>query len=117
MSATTQASIETRPAPTLAPSLVKIEIEGNPRGQYRVFHEGHVLIERTGEPFFSAARALLAEGRDPDATVVMSRAATPDRVDISGRLGRAATMTVIEGRTSGPRFGKWTPFAATDDSQ
>ena len=117
MSATTETITPTNPASVHREHTLKVIIKSNGRGAYRVSEGNRVLIERTSEPLFNSARALLAEGHDPDTTLVMSRATTPDRVDMSGRLGRAATMMVIEGRTSGPRFGKWTPFAATDDLQ
>jgi hypothetical protein len=92
-----------------SPYTLKVLIAGIGRGNYQAWEGSRLLIERTGEPLFAAARALLAEGHDPDATLVMARMDTPSRVDMTARLGTASKMTVIEGSSTGPRLAKWTP--------
>ena len=110
MSATTETITPTSPASAHRQHTLKVIIKSNGRGAYRVTEGDRVLIERTNEPFLNSARALLAEGCDPDAILAMSREETPGRIDMKGRLGPLAKLAVVEGVSSGPRLAKWMPF-------
>lgn len=81
------------------------------RGQrYRVEHGGDVLIESTGEPFYSAARALMALGVDPDDTLISINGQS-SMPTLCARIGWAAAHTVVEGDNHGPRVVKWAPYS------
>ena len=85
-----------------------IEIEEahrTPNGQrYRVWHEGKVLIESCRAPFGDAARVLSKMGLTGR---LQSKRKGGDKIEVSGLIAVAATLTVTEGQQSGPRFAKW----------
>jgi hypothetical protein len=64
----------------------------------------------TRTPFCSAARELLARGFSPDLILEKVRRGS-DRVDMRGKIGAAAKLTVQE-TGAGPKFR---PFEATED--
>jgi hypothetical protein len=66
---------------------------------------GDQLLCTSTIPFLDAARALLAEGADPDATLVMLHAGIES---LRGRIGYAARFTVSESAGS-PRLVRWAP--------
>ena len=57
----------------------------------------------------TSARALIALGHDPEATLEMSRKATPEKIDMRGRLGTLAKLTVHEPSNGSPRIVRWKP--------
>lgn len=77
---------------------------------FATFVEGHVLIV-SPTPFFDAARALIAMGRDPAARYVM-RYRGSDAVVFSSTLGEAAKLTVEEGERR-PVIRKYKPRPTT----
>lgn len=78
--------------------------------RYRVWHEGEVLVDNTIDPSGDGARELVAMGVDLDARLMVSRVATPDRVDMSGRLGAFAGRRPTEGQDQSVRFIPWVPY-------
>jgi hypothetical protein len=70
---------------------------------------GGEVICRSKTPLFSAARALLRRGVDPNTELRMVRFGS-DMTVMRARLGDAAELTVIENDKAGPRFGKYEPF-------
>lgn len=88
---------------------------GNSGARYRVTDEaGDVLVERTRNPEFDGARALLARGVTGEAEVW--------RVDGSGPamiidIARAAKLTTTEGDTRGPTFVPWQPNQLGEDER
>jgi hypothetical protein len=96
--------------------IIIILIEAIGRGLYRVFspdglerHCAAELVARTREPLLASARVLLDAGVDPRTVLAMARKATPDHVDMWGRLGTLAGLTVHESATDGPSFRRWQP--------
>jgi hypothetical protein len=85
------------------------------RGQrYRVTHNGVTLIERTKNPEFDAARALLALGLVGQVEVWRPGASSPAmRLDIE----KGARLTVEEGDREGLRFVRWRPLLVDDVSE
>lgn len=64
-----------------------------------------VCTSRT--PILAAARMLHSLGFDPDDTLEAAWS-VDGPVAVSGRIGRLAALTVAEGRTTGPRFARFT---------
>ncbi len=60
------------------------------------------------QPFVDAARVLVAEGGDPEATLAM-RHKESGTIALTARLGAAAKLTVKEG-ACGPRFAAYAPY-------
>ena len=91
------------------------DISGD-RGQwYRVHHAGAVLVERTWNPEFDAARALAAKGVTGRIQVWRPGKTHPDSAFV---VEKVAQLTIAETETSGPRIVSWRPFAvptAADD--
>jgi hypothetical protein len=85
------------------------------RGQwYRVRHDDAVLIERTWNPEFEAARALAAKGVTGRIQVWRPGKPHPDAAFVVEKL---AKLTISETELHGPRVVPWKPFAmpgATD---
>jgi hypothetical protein len=77
--------------------------------RYRVFHEGHVLIENTHNPEYEACRALLAKGIT--GWLETYRKGTPYPA-ITLDIETGAKKTIIENATEGPRLASWRPFPA-----
>jgi hypothetical protein len=61
-------------------------------GIYKVSHNGRPLCDSPCPPL-DGARLLLAQGYDPDATVVMRRAGS-DMEALRGRLGTVANLRI-----------------------
>jgi hypothetical protein len=79
--------------------VISINETGSRRGQFEARYGDRVLCT-SHQPFFEAARVLLAEGFDSSAVLEMRRG---DVVSLRAPLGVAARLTVKEtGR--GPRF-------------
>jgi hypothetical protein len=79
-------------------------------GRYQARLEGDdrvLCVSRT--PFFSAARKLIAQGYDPDITLIMRHAGS-DTHSLSAKLETAAALTVEE-TPYGPKFRRWKPFS------
>ena len=113
-------NLNSKPTAQPAPYTVRIAIEYLGRGHYSATNStpcsptrGRKLAARTSTPFCNSARALIALGHDPEAAFEMVRVATPDRVDMRGRLGSVATLTVIEGPRDTPHFARWRPSPFT----
>jgi hypothetical protein len=65
------------------------------------------------EPFFAAARILIAEGINPGTVLTMRHEGSQTR-SLTMPLGKAAGLTVWEGDVEGPRIAPWRggPFRA-----
>lgn len=74
--------------------------------RYRVWHDGEVLVENTGEAMGAAARALVEKG--VTGRMQMRRLGSP-MINMEGLIAVLATLTVSEGNDHGPRFAKWKP--------
>jgi hypothetical protein len=85
-----------------APAIVITLDPGERPGSYRASLDGKTLcISR--QPFFTAARELIARGFAPDAQLAMCwRGSSADA--LRGRLGLAAGLTVSESERGGPRI-------------
>lgn len=97
-------------------AIVDIEqIKIGARGyRYRVWHDGEVLVENTGEAMGAAARALVQKG--VTGRMQMRRLGSP-MIDMEGLIAVLATLTVSEGNDHGPRFAKWKPHWLTPDDE
>jgi hypothetical protein len=71
----------------------------------------HLCTSKT--PFFSAARVLIADGADPAAILAMTREGSAV-VDLRGRLGSAAGLTILENGTIGPVLKPYRAFPGKD---
>jgi hypothetical protein len=58
--------------------------------------DGRQIVHRSTQPFLDGARALLAEGADPDTSYVMRHAAS-DVDALTSTVGYAAKWTIAEG--------------------
>ncbi len=83
------------------------------RGRYHA-RLGHRLLCTSRNPFTDAARILAREGVSPATPLQMSREGH-DTVDLSGTIGAAARLTVLENERRGPVFIAHRPF--TPDNQ
>src|SRR5262249_8120360 len=79
------------------------------RGQlYDVRLQGRLIVDRSPQPFLDSGRALLAEGVDPAAPIVMRR--SEDDVDaLQSTVGVAAGLTVQDSGGK-PVFRPWQPY-------
>ena len=77
-------------------------------GQYEAWLDGRLLCVGR-EPFFEAARVLLAEGLDPETHLTMWRADDP-YPSLMAKLRVAAGLTVEENSKVGPRFRRYEPM-------
>ena len=78
-------------------------------GKFVVTLDGRQLcISR--EPLIAAARALLADGIDPE-TPIATRHAGSDFDAMTSTVGTAAKWTVRENETEGPRLVRWKAFS------
>ena len=88
-------------------TLILIVTPGSSSDHYAVYvgENRRLLLASSRQPLLDGARALLAEGCQPDTLLIMRRA---DGVDaLRARAGDAARLTVDETRTS---FARWKPF-------
>jgi hypothetical protein len=101
-------------SPTQARSLLIIVTPAN--GSSEQFearlNERQLCVSRT--PFFAAARALQAEGVDPN-TILVMRHSGSQTDSLRARLGVAAGLTIEETKY-GPKLRRWKPFSALDGS-
>jgi hypothetical protein len=83
--------------------IVVSPVPGSP-GHFRAQLEGtdEVLVASSRQPFVDSARALVAKGFDPNATLIMRHSGS-DVVALKARLAVAAKRDVEEG-PNGPRF-------------
>jgi hypothetical protein len=75
-------------------------------GKYAARLDGRLLCE-SNTPFFSAARVLIARGKDPTERLAMFRDGKSEP-DLTGQLGAAAELAV-----QGERFVKFKPPVGT----
>ena len=66
-----------------------------------------LCVSRT--PFFDAARELVANGYDPNLTLIMRHAGS-DTDSLTAKLGTAASLT-LEETDYGPKLRRWKPFS------
>jgi hypothetical protein len=79
-------------------------------GRYKaMLADGTVLLKSSRQPFLDGARALLAQGIDPETVLVMARRGTGSE-SLRARVGDAAKLAVREDDRVGPRFVKWKPY-------
>lgn len=78
------------------------------RGRYHA-RLGHRLLCTSRTPFTDAARILAKEGVSPSEPLQMCREGH-DTVDLSGTVGAAARLTVLENERRGPVFIAHRPF-------
>jgi hypothetical protein len=90
-------------------------IVARPAGQGRcdALLDGRVLVARTRQPLLDGARALVAEGVDPGARLVMRHEGSATDALIARSVGEAAALTVEDGER-GIHFRRWKPFQASD---
>jgi hypothetical protein len=74
-------------------------------GLFEARVDGRLVCAKSRTPFMDTARVLLAEGCDPDTTIVM-RSAGSDFDCLRSTVGAAAKLTVNE---AGPRIVRWSP--------
>jgi hypothetical protein len=77
-------------------------------GRFDAVIDGKVIVPATRQPFLDGARALLAEGANPEATIVLKHAGSPTEC-LRARLGAAAKLTVEESNRGKPTFRRWKP--------
>lgn len=82
--------------------------------RYRVWHNGEILVENTGEPMGAAARALVDKG--VTGRMQMRRLGSL-MIDMEGLIAVSATLTVSEGNDHGPRIAKWKPHWLASEDQ
>lgn len=95
---------------------LRILVEPLGAGQWRASTaHGRVLVERTRQPLFAGARALISEGCDPGTMAVMAHANRP-ALDcfLPRRLAVLARLTVEEGERSA-RIRLWSDPAERRD--
>jgi hypothetical protein len=100
------ASDEPQLHPAVLPVVIVMWPAGSP-GRYQATLDGETLcISR--QPFFTAARTLVARGFLADALLVMRwRGSFADA--LRGKLGEVAQLTVIENDRTGPASRRYTP--------
>jgi hypothetical protein len=90
---------------------LKITVTPAPRGagrfEARLDDDNHVLCE-SRTPFFDAARKLVADGYDRNATLILRHAGS-DMDCLKARLGTAASLSVEE-TDYGPKVRHWKPI-------
>jgi hypothetical protein len=82
-------------------------------GRYKALVGDRVLVASTRQPLLDGARALLAEGADPDRPLVMRHAGSEVDALIATSIA-AAKLTVQEGDRGGPYLRPWRPFVSLD---
>lgn len=90
------------------PAPIRITLELTATGRWRALW-GQKLLVTSREPFYSAARVLMAEGLDPDTVLEAQHKGSPI-VAMRARLGEAAKWTVEETDKGGLQRRKWRPF-------
>jgi hypothetical protein len=70
---------------------------------------GQLLVRSSRQPFLDAARELIAQGHDPNLTLIMRHRGS-DVPALQASIGAASRLTVDEDRTRAPRFKRWKPF-------
>jgi hypothetical protein len=78
------------------------------KGRYAAHLGDRCVIASAREPFFAAARVLLAEGVDPGTPLTMRHAGS-NTVALRSTVGAAAKLTVREDDRCGPKLRLWTP--------
>jgi hypothetical protein len=96
--------------PTILRSVPVIElvIVRAERGRYSAVL-GERVVVTAKEPFFAAARILVAEGFDPNTVLTMRHQGSQTR-SLTMPLGKAAKLMVVERDANGPpTIVRWTP--------
>ena len=92
--------------------MIKIEVEEirNPcKGYFRAYADGDLIIEKSKQPIFAAARALLARGASADSRFeVYGRGGTMKRA--FGFLGPTGGLAVSDRDKGSPRIVKYVPL-------
>jgi len=89
-------------------TIILVSPAGGGRYTARDPDSGRVLAT-SREPFFAAARQLLAEGADPTTPLVMRWGGSS--VDaLRSTVGTAAGLTVVENDRGRPTFARFKPF-------
>jgi hypothetical protein len=88
--------------------IVLVIAEVDRRGRYDGSVDGVTVVSNVREPFFSAARKLIAQGLDPCSPYVMRRTTDGPNAMVS-TLGVAARLTVSESDAHGPRIVPYVP--------
>lgn len=92
---------------------ITIETDTNNKAYYNTWlanesRNKFELIGRYKEPLLSVARELLNKGANPEETLGLTRDGC--KVDMSGKIGKLAKLTVIENQKEGPRFGQYKSY-------
>ena len=74
---------------------------------YSIIFDGRLLVERSRDPEFDAARALAARGITGTLTLLDGKTGLP-RLTLD--IEKAAKLTVREDRRKGPLFVKYVPW-------
>ena len=77
-------------------------------GRFDAVVDGNVIVTATRQPFLDGARALLAEGANPQATIILKHPGSETDC-LRARLGAAAKLTVEESNRGKPTFRRWKP--------
>ena len=89
-------------------STLRVTLDLTPTGRYRAML-GAKLLVTSREPFYSAARVLLAGGLDPETALEAQHKGSPI-VAMRCKLGEAAKWTVRERDRGGLRRELWQPM-------
>lgn len=88
------------------PAPIRITLELTATGRWRALW-GQKLLVTSREPFYSAARVLMAEGLDPETVLEAQHKGSPI-VAMRATLAAAARYTVEESSRDGCRLVPWT---------
>jgi hypothetical protein len=89
--------------------MIEIIIVPAANGRYRAILDRRELIISAREPFFAAARKLLAEGVYPNMPICMRHEGSKTR-SLTSTVGKAAKLAVMERDNGGaPTIIKWKP--------
>jgi hypothetical protein len=94
--------------------LVVVSPNGAP-GCFSATVNDRLMVLSSRQPLLDACRALLAEGVDSNAWVIMRHAGSPTDA-LRTKVGIAAKLTVAEGDRGVPRFRSWKPMQLREGS-
>ena len=95
-----------------APTILIVEETASRRGRFDGWVDGKQIVFSSRTPFLTAARALLKQGVDPAAILVMRHRKTGTD-SLRGQIGRVAKFVVKEGPV-GPKFARYDPGLMED---
>ena len=93
--------------------MIEIIIVPAANGRYRAILDRRELIISAREPFFAAARKLLAEGVGPETPICMRHEGSKIR-SFTSTVGKVAKLNVDEGNAHTPRIVRWRAGSFSD---